>query len=185
MENETKVCKHCQTEIPKKAKVCPQCRKKQGGVGKWIAIVLVVLFIIGAGSGGSDETEDNKNVSNIGTNNNSTSVEVETEIVYTVYTVDEMMKLLSENALLAEKTYQDQYVEITGRLNVIDSDGHYISLVPVHDEWAILGVQCYIENDEQLDQVLEMKTGDTITLRGQITTIGEVMGYALDIDSID
>ena len=32
MQNETKVCKHCQTEIPKKAKVCPNCRKKQGGL---------------------------------------------------------------------------------------------------------------------------------------------------------
>ena len=27
-ENETKKCKHCQTEIPKKAKVCPNCHKK-------------------------------------------------------------------------------------------------------------------------------------------------------------
>lgn len=53
MENETKVCKYCQTEIPKKAKVCPQCRKKQGGVGKWIAIVLVILFIFSVGSGGN------------------------------------------------------------------------------------------------------------------------------------
>ena len=53
MEKETIVCKYCQTEIPKKAKVCPQCRKKQGGVGKWIAIVLVILFIFSVGSGGN------------------------------------------------------------------------------------------------------------------------------------
>ena len=32
-KKETKVCKHCQSEIPAKAKVCPNCRKKQGGVG--------------------------------------------------------------------------------------------------------------------------------------------------------
>ena len=31
MENETKLCKHCKSEIPKGAKVCPNCRKKQGG----------------------------------------------------------------------------------------------------------------------------------------------------------
>lgn len=49
----TKVCKHCQTEIPKKAKVCPQCRKKQGGIGKWIAIILgaFILFTLFGGSG--------------------------------------------------------------------------------------------------------------------------------------
>ena len=28
---DTKICKHCQSEIPKKAKICPNCRKKQGG----------------------------------------------------------------------------------------------------------------------------------------------------------
>ena len=55
MENETKVCKHCQTEIPKKAKVCPNCRKKQGGILKWIVIVIVVIAIIGAIAGGGDD----------------------------------------------------------------------------------------------------------------------------------
>lgn len=40
---ETKVCKHCQSEIPKKAKVCPNCRKKQGGKLKFVIIALVVL----------------------------------------------------------------------------------------------------------------------------------------------
>lgn len=54
MENqETKLCKHCQTEIPKKAKVCPQCRKKQGGIGKWIIIAVFVLLIFSV-FGGSD-----------------------------------------------------------------------------------------------------------------------------------
>ena len=30
---ETKKCKYCQSDIPKKAKVCPVCKKKQGGHG--------------------------------------------------------------------------------------------------------------------------------------------------------
>lgn len=30
-KSETKLCKYCQTEIPAKAKICPNCRKKQGG----------------------------------------------------------------------------------------------------------------------------------------------------------
>lgn len=54
MGNETKMCKHCQTEIPKKAKICPNCRKKQGGIAKWIAIAVVILAIIGAAAGGGE-----------------------------------------------------------------------------------------------------------------------------------
>lgn len=50
MENETKKCKYCQSDIPKKAKVCPNCRKKQSGKGKIIAIVIIVIVIIGIAS---------------------------------------------------------------------------------------------------------------------------------------
>ncbi len=41
----TKICKHCKTEIPYGAKVCPQCRKKQGGSGCLTAII--VFFALG------------------------------------------------------------------------------------------------------------------------------------------
>ena len=56
-EAQTKVCKHCQTEIPKKAKVCPNCRKKQGGILKWIIIVILVIAVISSVAGGDDEKE--------------------------------------------------------------------------------------------------------------------------------
>lgn len=61
MSNEkakTKLCKHCKTEIPAGAKICPNCRKKQGGMVKWIIIALVVLVIFAALSGGKDNTSD-------------------------------------------------------------------------------------------------------------------------------
>jgi hypothetical protein len=96
-----------------------------------------------------------------------------------------MMSDLESNALKAEKQYGDQYVEITGKLSNIDSDGKYISITPSNDEYAIRGVQCYIQNEEQTNKVLEMSIGDTITLKGKITDIGEIMGYALDIDEIE
>lgn len=197
---ETKICKHCQSEIPKKAKICPQCRKKQGGIGKIILIVLVALFLLGSFGGSEEKSKttsetvaDNSEVaSKVETVENASQeteeVPQETEVVEIVYTpckVDEMMDMLKENALKAEKTYQDQYLEITGRLSVIDSDGDYISLYPLNDEWTFTGVQCFIQNEEQLNKVLEMRIGDTVTLKGKIKSIGEVIGYTMDIDSIN
>ncbi len=53
---ETKLCKHCRTEIPYAAKVCPQCRKKQkGGIFKWILIALAAVIVIAIIAGGGNE----------------------------------------------------------------------------------------------------------------------------------
>ena len=105
--------------------------------------------------------------------------------MYTAYTVTQMMDDLNSNSLKAESTYKDQYVEITGRLDVIDSSGKYISLFPENDEFAFIGVQCYIKNDEQKQKVMEMSTGDIVTLKGKVKLVGEVIGYSLDIDEIN
>ena len=66
MDNkETKICKHCQSEISKKAKVCPNCRKKQGkGILKKIFLIYIALCFLGlllnSGSSEEKETEEAK-----------------------------------------------------------------------------------------------------------------------------
>lgn len=56
--NATKKCKHCQSDIPKKAKVCPVCRKKQKHSFLGILFIIIgALIIIGAVSGGGSEND--------------------------------------------------------------------------------------------------------------------------------
>lgn len=57
-----KKCKYCQTEIDKKAKVCPNCRKKQSGIGKWIVLGVILLLIVScmAGQNEADKKEKNR-----------------------------------------------------------------------------------------------------------------------------
>lgn len=56
---ELKKCKHCQSDIPKKAKVCPVCKKKQGSILKWIIVIIFALAIIGVvTSGYKDNSND-------------------------------------------------------------------------------------------------------------------------------
>lgn len=65
-----KKCKYCKIDIDSKAKICPNCKKKQGmPVWKIVLIVFGVLFVIGLFGG-----EDNSaNGTNSGTNSESSS----------------------------------------------------------------------------------------------------------------
>ena len=51
-----KKCKYCQTEIDDKAKICPNCKKKQSHIGRWIFLVILAAIIIGViVSGGKND----------------------------------------------------------------------------------------------------------------------------------
>ena len=51
-----KQCKHCKSEIPYDAKVCPVCRKKQGAPGCLIVVLVVVVLVVIAAFAGSGES---------------------------------------------------------------------------------------------------------------------------------
>lgn len=80
-DGETKICKHCQSEIPKKAKVCPNCRKKQGGKLKWIILAVVALAIIGSAMGGNDSKKDVKKVEEVSSDTDGKTEEQASEPV--------------------------------------------------------------------------------------------------------
>ncbi len=74
---ETKFCRHCKTEIPYGARVCPNCRKKQGGVMKWVIIAIVLICIIGAAAKGGNDSNEPLKVGD--TSADATSGSIETQ----------------------------------------------------------------------------------------------------------
>ena len=176
-------CKHCGQEIAASAKVCPHCggKNKPPIYKRWwfIAIIVIIVLAVIGGSGSSDSSGSTSSTATSKTAVSSSSSEAAIE--YTAYTVTELSEDLNSNALKAADKYKGQYVELTGRLSVIDSNGKYVSIVDSTDEWAITGVQCYIKNDEQKQVVMDISIGDEIVVKGKITDVGEVLGYFLDI----
>lgn len=93
----TKLCKHCKTEIPYDAKICPNCRKSQRPNGCLIAIlVVVVLFVlIGVAGGGSSKSDTaSAGTTNAASQASSTAASQEAETTptpepKTTYTVGE------------------------------------------------------------------------------------------------
>ena len=111
-------------------------------------------------------------------------VEKPTVNSYKPVTVKSLYKELNENALRAEKTYQDSYVEVTGYLSSIDSDGAYFSIVGTREMFDFEFVRCNIDSDKVIDKLINFNESDSITVYGQITSIGEILGYTLDVIDI-
>lgn len=182
-EEKTKKCKHCKMDIPKDAKICPHCRKKQkSGILKWVVLILIIGVVIGAVTG-EDKSTDSTTKQTEATASDSQKQESES-IEYISASVNDMMDALNNNAMGASDKYKGKYLEITGKLTNIDAAGKYIDLMADGD-FEIIGVQCYIKNDDQKAKIASMSKGDTVTLKGKCTDVGEVLGYSLDIDEIE
>lgn len=172
-------CKKCGNEVGKKAVICTNCgcKIKKPIFKKWWFWVVIAIVVIAIGaSGGSDETTV--------TNNGSTPNQVE-EIIYEAVDLQTMFDELDANAMKAEANYQKKNVEFECKIKSFDSNGSYISVEPVGaSEWNFVSAMCYIKNDTQKEFLIQKNVGDIITIKGKVKSIGEVLGYSIDINEV-
>ena len=149
-------------------------------------ILTVVLGLVMIGCLLPSSSDDAKKTDDKSTTKQEETVDEDKAVEYTDVTADELCEALDSNAASASDTYKDKYFAVTGKLSTIDSDGSYIGLAAMdEDSFYLVDIQCFIKSDEQFEKVKTLKKGDTITVRGKITDVGEILGYSLDIDSID
>lgn len=187
------ICKACGAEIAKSAKTCPNCgakNKKPIYKRPWF-IVLAIIVILGIGGaaigGGGDDTATNEPASSSDVSSDTaddTKAKEEKKIEYEDVSADQLSEDLESNAAAAKDKYDGNHYAISGKLGNIDSDGAYIDL-DTSDEWDFTNIQCFIQNDEQLEQIKSMSKGDSIVVKGKVTDVGELLGYSIDIDSIE
>ena len=117
----TKICKHCKTVIPKNAKVCPNCRKKQSNTLIWIILIVFILVIIAIVGAGTDSNSGNKATSSIP----STQVQEK-----------EISGLTEEkyNSIEQGMSY-DEVVDIIGEEGTNAAESEYAGIKTVVYEW--------------------------------------------------
>lgn len=174
-------CKACGSDMAKSAKSCPNCgAKNKKPIYKkwWFWTAIGILVIVIAASSGGDKTDTDSA--------SSTQETIKTEtITYESVDLDTMLDSLKNNAMKAEEEYQNKNIEITGKIKNFDSDGQYISIEPTNaDVWNFDSVMCYIKNDTQKNVLIEKNVGDVVTIKGKVKSIGEVLGYQIDIAEV-
>lgn len=182
MSNKLTNCASCGAEVATSAKTCPQCGAKvKRPITKkwwfWVVVVVIIAAIVGGTSGSKSGDKPAPDE----------SVIPQQPISYTHYNVTELFDALKNNAMKAQSDFKDQYVEIEGYLDVVDSDGKYIGVgaAPNDYNYILQNVQCYIKDDTQKQQIMEIGTESPITVRGKIISVGEVLGFSMNIDSIN
>ena len=200
MATKQQFCSKCGAEITEpNAEKCANCGEKikKPLYKKWWFWVIVGVCVIGFGGmlseeEGGDTTDTQVTIENVtqGSNPIVTQKPVETQApssqkTYEVVDLQDMFDELDANALRAESKYQDKYVQFEGKIASFDSDGAYISVEPVDaDEWNFTTILCYITEKEQKEYLMNLSTGDKVTIKGKITSIGEIIGYSMKIHEI-
>ncbi len=112
MEN-TKKCKYCQTEIDKKAKICPNCKRPQKKAG---CLTFIIAFIIVVGAGGIIASLQNnaiqKNVSGVSNDSEYITLD-EYNAIKNGMSYEDVVKLIgSEGTSTSESSVGDITVKI-------------------------------------------------------------------------
>jgi len=177
-------CKTCNAEIAASAKICPSCgaKNKKPIYKRWWFIVLVAIavIVIGASLGGNGDDGTQTTIAPGAENQEQPIKEEKTPIVLIA---DDLMSALKENALNAANTYNGAYVEVTGKLSTIDSAGKYFSISGINNGFFLDTILCYIKKEHH-EAVANLTRDQKVTVVGTIKSVGEVLGYSLDVESI-
>lgn len=97
-------------------------------------------------------------------------------------TAAKLLADLDANSLAAAETYNGKMVKVTGTLSVIDSSGKYFSLKG-DKEFSLQSIRVDIKPEHQA-AVKAFKKEQKVTVTGKVKDVGEIIGYAIQADTI-
>ncbi len=98
--------------------------------------------------------------------------------------VSKLVKEIDSNAMRAKKKYENKYVKITGRIENVDNNGDSFNLYPIDNKWSIYNVYCSVDFENIKKKLINYSSGDIVTVRGKIISVGETLGYSMNVYGI-
>lgn len=163
---------------------------KKGGALKWVLIGLGIFFVLGLGSCiafiaavGNDTSTAFESISaELETGDAPSETPDAPQEAALVVTAQKLIQDLEANALAASQTYKGKRVTVTGTLDNIDASGDYFTLRGT-EEFSFTNVQVFID-DDLVKTVSGFKADQEVTVTGEITDVGEIMGYEIKAETI-
>lgn len=193
------ICKHCGQPISDKSKICPFC----GGNVKipfydktWFHILLVLIIFAGI-----DYVIRNPDpepmvyrtpvVESAGASSQSSvdsgeETDEQETAEYSSESLSKMIDMVEDYPIKAEEEYTGKYIQVSGYLDTVDSDGKYFTIVSDPDDFTLLNnIHWSMDKGSDVyDFIKDAKKGSYITVCGEITDVGETIYYMGDAHSV-
>jgi hypothetical protein len=137
-----------------------------------LGVIVIAIAAQGVGGGGSGSSESQSDT----TSNEVAATEPAIEV-----TAAQLVSELESNALSAKNKYDGKRVVVTGKLSNIDASGDYFSLEG--KDFSFINIQVFID-EKFIDTVSAFKKGQSVTVTGEVTNVGELLGYSIKAISI-
>lgn len=193
------ICKHCGQPISDKSKICQFC----GGNVKipfydktWFHILLVLIIFAGIDyvirNPGPEPTVYRTPIVESAEASSQSSVDPVEETdeqetaEYSSESLSKMIDMVEDYPIKAEEEYTGKYIQVSGYLDTVDSDGKYFTIVSDPDDFTLLdNIHWSMDKGSDVyDFIKNAKEGSYITVCGEITDVGETIYYMGDAHSV-
>lgn len=143
-------------------------------VVKFGVIAFIAVIILGVMFGDTDVEQGTA----VTTPTVTTDIEeVKEEVVYPEIAANDIITVYEGNELKADTMLKDKRGIIVGKVSNIERVfGQVYVTLKGDDEWALISVQCYFD-DDKADTLTEISIGDTVKIEGTI----EGKGWNVDV----
>jgi hypothetical protein len=160
----------------------------------WLLGIVGVAVVGQALSGGGDspetssndsgQQEQNQAATETSSNDSVQQEQNQTTVAITpiAVTAEQLISDLKENALAAKTSWNEKLVTVTGTLSNIDASGDYF-ILRGDEEYEFIDVRISID-DSFVAVVSAFKMGQSVTVTGIVSDVGEIMGYDIKAQSI-
>lgn len=145
-------------------------------------IAIIIIISVANGGDGEDPAAGSNLESAAPVAGDSSQESAAPEVAPLVVPAQKMIDDLESNALAASNKYEGKRVTVTGKLSNIDASGDYFSLTGTED-FTLTNVQIYID-ESHLDALAKFTTDQKVTVTGKVTSVGEILGYSIDAETI-
>lgn len=99
------------------------------------------------------------------------------------FSASDILLEAESNVEATKNKYKDAYIEVTGLMGALETDGQHFTLLPTSDSTS-LAVHCAITDPTQKQEVLKATKNDTLIVKCQVIDVDGTKGFVVNTAAV-